>query len=124
MSFINLYIDIDNDYDQFLESRTFIYIKENWKYVTGILGYNPDISYRRSSSGHVHLKVILRNDVSIIDQFKIRSLLHDDPWRIGIDLRRLAIQGATEINRIFDTKVKNGTVYTVGEWQDISIEVI
>ena len=62
--------------------------------------------------------------MEILDQFQIRALLHDDPWRIGIDLRRLAIQGQSEINRIFEMKVKDGKVFRVGEWRDISSEVV
>lgn len=120
---IELYIDIDNDFNKFFESRTFKYIRENWNYVIAIVGYSPDVYMRRSSSGHIHLKLLIPDGITIISQFAIRSLCHDDPWRIGIDLRRLAIQGQSEINRIFDMKVKNGVTYRVGEWIDISRKV-
>ena len=43
--------------------------------------------------------------------------MHDDIYRIGIDLRRLALQGEDEINRIFDMKFKNGKKYEAGNWQ-------
>ena len=128
-----LYIDIDQDYDKFLKSRTWEYIKMNWKYVRDIINKYPEkiedfgvpvLYYRKSSSGNVHLKVWLPDSVSVLDQFIIRSLLHDDPWRIGIDLRRLYIQGEHEINRIFEMKVKDGKVFRVGEWRDISSEVV
>ena len=127
-----LYVDIDQDFKLFLKSRTWDYIKENWTYVIDIfLKYegneNLDIlpppwtlSYRKSSSGNVHLKLVVPSEMSVLDQFKVRALLHDDPWRMGIDLRRLAIQGEEEINRIFEMKVKNGIVYKVGPWIDIS----
>ena len=119
-----LFIDIDNDFDRFLQSRTFGYIRENWKYVRSLLRdkeiFIQKLEYRRSSSGHVHLRLTLSMMPNIIDQFQIRSLLHDDPWRIGIDLRRLAIQGSEEINRIFDRKIKNGITHVVGPWLDIS----
>ena len=128
---IELYVDIDQDFDKFLKSRTFRYIKENWKYVTDIIGkyiwsehFDVFLYYRRSSSGNVHLKLEIPDNVEILDQFQIRALLHDDPWRIGIDLRRLAIQGQSEINRIFEMKVKDGVVHRVGEWKDISDEVV
>ena len=39
-------------------------------------------------------------------------------------MRRLAIQGQSEINRIFEMKVKDGVVHRVGEWKDISDEVV
>jgi hypothetical protein len=129
---IELYVDIDQDFDRFLKSRTWSYIKENWKYVENILRRYWNITeysgiplyYRKSSSGNVHLKLEIPDNVEILDQFQIRALLHDDPWRIGIDLRRLAIQGQSEINRIFEMKVKDGKVFRVGEWRDISSEVV
>ena len=119
-----LYVDIDQDIGRFLESRTFQYIKENWKYVKHLYkSYRVVLYYRRSSSGNVHLMLESDYRPSVIEQFQIRALLHDDPWRIGIDLRRLAIQGESEINRIFNMKVKNGVVYRVGPWIDISDRV-
>jgi hypothetical protein len=124
---IELYVDIDQDFDKFLKSRTFGYIKENWKYVKGILSrysWVENLLMRRSSSGNVHLMLLIPDNVPVLDQFQIRALLHDDPWRLGIDLRRLAIQGEHEINRIFEMKVKDGVVHMVGEWKDISDEVV
>jgi hypothetical protein len=125
MSF-ELYVDIDQDFNRFLKSRTWDYIKENWKYVKHLYqnqSYPVMLYYRRSSSGNVHLMLKSDYQPSVIEQFQIRALLHDDPWRIGIDLRRLAIQGESEINRIFNMKVKNGVVYKVGPWIDISDRV-
>jgi hypothetical protein len=124
---IELYVDIDQDFDKFLKSRTFGYIKENWKYVEGILSrysWVENLLMRRSSSGNVHLMLLIPDNVPVLDQFQIRALLHDDPWRLGIDLRRLAIQGEHEINRIFEMKVKDGVVHRVGEWKDISDKVV
>ena len=124
---IELYVDIDQDFDKFLKSRTFGYIKENWKYVKGILSrysWVENLLMRRSSSGNVHLMLLIPDNVPVLDQFQIRALLHDDPWRLGIDLRRLAIQGEHEINRIFEMKVKDGVVHRVGEWKDISDKVV
>ena len=124
-----LYVDIDQDFKLFLKSRTWEYIKKNWKYVIDILlkyqgkeylNILLPLWYRKSSSGNVHLRLIVPSEMSVLDQFKVRALLHDDPWRMGIDLRRLAIQGEEEINRIFEMKVKNGIFYRVGPWIDIS----
>ena len=126
MSF-ELYIDIDNDFEKFLTSRTFGYIKENMVEVERLLdkeeNFIEKIQYRRSASGHVHLKLELDYEPNLLIAFQVRALMHDDPWRIGIDLRRLAMQGRSEINRIFSTKVKNGITYQVGEWIDITKEV-
>ena len=126
MSF-ELYIDIDNDFDQFLTSRTFGYIKQNMVEVDRLLDKGENniqkIQYRRSASGHVHLKLELDYEPNLLIAFQVRAFLHDDPWRIGIDLRRLAFQGESEINRIFSTKIKDGITYQVGEWIDITKEV-
>ena len=126
MSF-ELYIDIDNDFDQFLTSRTCGYIKQNMEKIVMLLDIQENnilaIQYRRSASGHVHLKLELDFEPDLLIAFQVRALMHDDPWRIGIDLRRLAIQGRSEINRIFSTKVKNGITYQVEEWIDITKEV-
>ena len=123
MSF-ELYVDIDQDFDKFLKSRTWDYIRQNWKYVKHLYqSYRVVLYYRRSSSGNVHL--MLKSDYrpTVIEQFEVRALLHDDPWRIGIDLRRLTIQGESEINRIFNMKVRNGVAFKVGPWVDISDRV-
>ena len=119
-----LYVDIDQDIGRFLESRTFQYIKENWKWVVHIYkDNNLRLYYRRSSSGNVHLMLESNYRPSVLEQFEVRALLHDDPWRIGIDLRRLTIQGESEINRIFNMKVRNGVAFKVGPWVDISDRV-
>ena len=123
-SVFQLYVDIDQDFYRFLKSKTWQYIKDNWKHVERLYkGYSVVLYYRRSASDHVHLMLTSEYVPPLLDQFEIRSLLHDDPWRIGIDLRRLAIQGESEINRIFNMKIKNGVVYRAGEWIDITMKV-
>ena len=123
MSF-ELFVDIDQDFNHFLKSRTWDYIKRNWDYVRNLYkSFEVNLYYRKSSSDYVHLMLRSSYTPSVIEQFQVRALLHDDPWRIGIDLRRLAIQGEDEINRIFEMKVKNGTVYKVGPWIDITDQV-
>ena len=126
MSF-ELYIDIDNDFEKFLTSRTFGYIKQNMVEVERLLdkeeNFIEKIQYRRSASGHVHLKLELDFEPDLLIAFQVRALMHDDPWRIGIDLRRLAFQGKSEINRIFSSKYRNGIMQEVGEWNDITKEV-
>ena len=115
-----LFIDIDQDFKEFLNSNTWSYIKQNWKYIEEFKLF-PELYYRRSSSGHVHLKLEFQSEPDLFIQFEIRALLHDDPFRIALDLRRLPIQGKDEINRIFSSKYKNGQLHSVGEW--IKLEV-
>lgn len=120
MSF-ELYIDIDQDFDRFLESKTWGFIKSNWKYIEEFKLY-PELYYRRSSSGHVHLKLEFLTEPDILVQFEIRALMHDDPFRIALDLRRLPIQGKDEINRIFSSKYKNGQLNSVGKWIKLDVK--
>lgn len=114
-----IYIDIDVKYESFRELRLYGLIKQNIPIIKNQFG-NFEIWIRRSSSGNVHLRLNFDRDLSVLEHFQVRSLMHDDIYRIGIDLRRLAIQGENEINRIFEMKVKNGVVYKVGPWIDIS----
>lgn len=120
-NFENIYIDIDLDYDRFPKSKTWELIKKNLPVIEENYG-TFDLYIRRSSSGHVHLwlafKIIVK-DVEILDHFVIRSLMHDDIFRIGIDLRRLFYQGPGEINRIFEMKYKNGMKHEVGKWVSV-----
>ena len=120
MSF-ELYIDIDQDFKEFLNSNTWSYIKQNWKYIEEFKLY-PELYYRRSSSGHVHLKLEFQSEPDILVQFEIRALMHDDPFRIALDLRRLPIQGKDEINRIFSSKYKYGQLHSVGEWIQLVVK--
>ena len=116
-----LFIDIDQDFKEFLNSNTWSYIKQNWKYIEDFKLY-PELYYRRSSSGHVHLKLEFLTEPDILVQFEIRALMHDDPFRISLDLRRLPIQGKDEINRIFSSKYKYGQLHSVGEWIQLGVK--
>ena len=115
-----IYIDIDVRFEEFVKGDLKIYelIMENMKFIEKKFG--KFLTYiRKSSSGNVHIKLDFENDISVLEHFEIRSLMHDDIYRIGIDLRRLAIQGEDEINRIFDMKFKNGVKFEAGnreEW--------
>ncbi len=112
----DIYIDIDIKFDLFEGSRTRELIEKNIPIIKEKFGRFV-IYKRKSSSGNVHLKLVFDHDIAILDHFMIRSLMHDDIYRIGIDLRRLAIQGENEINRIFKAKYKNGVKYEAGNWE-------
>ena len=115
MKMNNIYIDIDMGFDLFEKSRTKELIVKNLPIIREKWGQFT-IFKRKSSSGNVHLKLFFLRDIPVLEQFEIRSLMHDDIYRIGIDLRRLVIQGESEINRIFKAKYKNGLKYEVGPW--------
>ena len=117
-----IYIDIDVKYESFRELRLYGLIKQNIPIIKNQFG-NFEVWIRRSSSGNVHLRLNFDRDLSVLEHFQVRSLMHDDIYRIGIDLRRLTLQGENEINRIFEMKAKNGVIYRVGLWEDITLEM-
>ena len=125
MYFREIYIDIDQDYDTFDTSKTAQFIRKNvelyneqpissWESMNLI----RKIKIRKSSSGHVHLKVYMLYPVKFLEMMQIRALLHDDVFRMAIDLRRSFIQGEQETNRIFSSKWKNGEEFHAGEWKE------
>ena len=118
-----IYIDIDVKYESFRNLRLYGLIKQNVLVIRNQFG-NFEGWIRRSSSGNVHLRLNFDRDLSVLEHFQVRSLMHDDIYRIGIDLRRLTLQGENEINRIFEMKAKNGVIYRVGLWEDITSEMI
>lgn len=117
-----IYIDIDVKFELFPKLKIYQLIGANLPIVRKKFG-DFRLFARRSASGNVHLRLDFVRDLAVLEQFQVRSLLHDDIYRIGIDLRRLAIQGEGEINRIFDMKAKNGKIYRAGEWFEISGEI-
>lgn len=81
--------------------------------------------YRRSSNGHVHLRLIFAGEVSVLDAFMIRAWMFDDQTRLSKDLARYLMTGdLNEMNRTFDEKgkVENGEVIVrqAGEWIPIN----
>lgn len=73
--------------------------------------------YRRSSNGHIHLKVVMKNEISVLDGFMIRAWFLDDKTRLELDLKRyLLTNDLNEMNRCFDEKTNaNGTRHS-GPW--------
>jgi spore coat polysaccharide biosynthesis protein SpsF (cytidylyltransferase family) len=119
MYFREIYIDIDQDYDTFDTSKTAQFIRRNVEiFNKNFVNRIDKIEIRKSSSGHVHLKVYLESPVRFLEMMQIRALLHDDVYRLAIDLRRSFIQGEQETNRIFSSKWKNGEEFHAGEWRE------
>lgn len=107
-----IYVDIDVKYDFFQTSDLFNIIKENLRLLDGWKIFSA-VYIRRSSSNNVHLRLNLAFGVGFEESMIIRSLLHDDPYRLAIDMRRIVFQDGEECNRIFSSK--NGRV--AGDWQ-------
>ena len=119
MYFREIYIDIDQDYDTFDTSKTAQFIRKNIQLLKEKSAVDIQTIYiRKSSSGHVHLRVLMEFPVGFISMMQIRALLHDDVYRLAIDLRRSFIQGEQETNRIFSSKWKNGEEFHAGEWRE------
>jgi hypothetical protein len=73
--------------------------------------------YRRSSNGHVHLRLYLCQEVSVLDAFLIRATLWDDRTRLALDEARYLLTGSLhEMNRCFDEKADGEGVKRAGPW--------
>ena len=110
-----VYIDIDVKFESFKQLKVYELIKQNIPIIRKKFG-DFDLWMRRSSSGNVHIRLDFQRDLTVLEHFQVRSMMHDDIYRIGIDLRRLTLQGENEINRIFDMKAKNGKIYRASPW--------
>lgn len=86
---------------------------------------------RRSSSGNTHVIVYLNEPQDDTTLYRLRYLLRDDIMRIKLDNIRDLIQsgewsvgnyrvgGAGGTGRLFDWKIKNGSLSESGEWTRI-----
>jgi hypothetical protein len=75
-----------------------------------------EIFWRYSSRGKgIHLKIILKRQVSVLENFMYRAQLEDDIYRIKADLVRYA--SGKEINRLWDAKIVKGEEFYAGEWR-------
>ena len=110
-----IYIDIDVKFESFSQLKIYQMIKQNIPVIREKFG-EFQVWRRRSSSGNVHIRLDFQRDLTVLEHFQVRSMMHDDIYRIGIDLRRLTLQGENEINRIFDMKAKNGKIYRASPW--------
>ena len=78
--------------------------------------------YRRSSNGHVHLRLFFDQEISVLDAFLIRATLWDDRTRLALDEARYLLTGSLhEMNRCFDEKADGEGIKIAGPW--ISIHV-
>lgn len=73
---------------------------------------------RHSSRNNTHIKFNMKVK-DLLDVFCIRALLRDDKNRILIDLMRH--YNNMDINRLWDSKFKNGVLYKAGEWCKIKV---
>jgi len=65
--------------------------------------------YRRSSSGHIHVRLVFTEDIGVFDAFLLRSVLLDDLTRHHLDEKRYALWGSLdEMNKCFDSKGEAG----------------
>jgi len=79
--------------------------------------------YRRSSKGHIHLRLLFTDEITVFDAFLLRSCLFDDLTRHSLDERRYALWGSLhEMNKCFDHKGEpGGKVYSSGPWISLNI---
>jgi hypothetical protein len=73
--------------------------------------------FRRSSGGNIHIKLMGKTDISLLDSLCIRAYLGDDPKRIVCDLERFyKSRLVSKTGRCFDEKYMNGILFTAGGW--------
>jgi hypothetical protein len=79
--------------------------------------------YRRSSSGHIHIRVTFPEEISAFDNFLLRTVLVDDLTRHHLDEKRYALWGSlNEINKCFDSKGEaGGKPRHSGPWIPLSV---
>jgi hypothetical protein len=80
-------------------------------------------SYRRSSGGHVHVRLSMPCEVSVLDAFLIRAWLFDDKTRLQLDEARYLMTGSLhEMNRCFDIKATVKGVNSSGPWIPLDVD--
>lgn len=81
------------------------------------------VEYRKSSNGHVHMRLIMRKDIAALDAFMLRAWFLDDKTRLSLDLKRYLLTGDIEkMNRLFDEKGTRDGTKKAGPW--ISLDKI
>ena len=110
---------VDGDRYVGLRSRPWLSGRvERWRKVVRIRPFGLELLSRRSSSGHIHVWVVLKRcerELSLAETMFLRYILLDDPNRLWRDVVRDSEGDRT--NRLFDTKSVNGEIRKAGEWE-------
>jgi len=125
-------VDVDTWFEYFLRDQkdtpkdekpgiTLGLIREQIVKLEAKLECPVNVVYRRSSKGHVHLRVTFPHDITILDAFLLRSCLFDDLVRQNLDERRYALWGSLdEMNKCFDSKADTEGIHKSGPWIPIN----
>jgi len=98
------------------------FIRDQIVKIEGVLEQTIFCQYRRSSKGHIHLRLTFHDEITVFDAFLLRSCLFDDLTRHSLDERRYALWGSLhEMNKCFDHKAEKGKVYSSGPWIALNI---
>lgn len=75
---------------------------------------------RKSCGGRTHVKLIVKGDISPLDQLLIRAIMHDDTRRLRGDLERYALNSPV-FGLLFDEKFNSKTRERTmaGEWVQV-----
>jgi hypothetical protein len=80
------------------------------------IGLKTAAFYRKSSNGHVHLRIDFPCELSVLDAFMIRARMMDDQTRLALDMcRYLMTDDLNEMNRCFDAKGKLTPMLQISE---------
>lgn len=107
-------LDYDVKYSDFFET-------ERYKLVKKFANEHPLVSkpvwIRQSSGGKVHIRINLKEPISMLEHMVLRAVLKDDRARLMMDLTRLFFNG--EINILFDKKYSRGKIRLASNWMEL-----
>ena len=107
-------IDIDEDFDEWKKNKL---VAMRNRIVNKVLNVWK-AQLRRSSGGHVHIKLKLNYDISLFQSLCLRAFLDDDPHRLACDLERFyRTKRIDETGRCFDEKYTKGKTRYAGKWE-------
>lgn len=94
-----------------------------------ILRLKVNASYRPSSSGNTHVKLLFPVSITVLEGFEIRMFMGDCQDRLRLDMiRYFRSQDLFDINKAFDSKyqIKDGQAInkTAGEWQSFPRNIV
>jgi len=108
-------VDIDENFDEWRSSNSFLTIR---KRITDEIADVWKAQIRRSSGGHVHIRIYLNHSISLFQSLCLRAFLDDDPHRLACDLDRFYRTGFIEdTGRCFDEKYTKGKLRLAGKWE-------
>ena len=106
-------LDIDAEYNEEIISIIAEKIKDTLDDLVS------KIFVRKSSSGNIHIKVQLTQEIPVFYALIFRYYLNDDVHRILLDIIRITTN--SPFDRLWDFKYQNGKQGYAQEWQEVKL---